>query len=236
MAGRIVVVGDLAERYEIERLLGERHPDLHVESFLHGWELVERTCAQPFEAALILKGPIAAHQQRLDTIAALRRNGFAGRILFAGAFLTEKQDAIRAGADYAFDPAKQATEQVVAAALFRPALAADHPYLRALFVGEWAEVRELGGQLPAIAPDLLIVATSCHPEGGFWAQLAAMVRSSAEMRCVVVEDDGGEDARTEALATGIQPYLVLAQDGLQPVLNLGRRFLREGWLARVAAA
>jgi hypothetical protein len=236
VAGRVAIFGELDDRYETERLLGERHPELHVESFSHGWELVERVSGQEFDAALILKGPIAAHQQRLDTVAALRRNAFAGRILVAGAFLTEKQDAIRAGADYAFDPDKQATEQVVSAALLRPVLAADHPYLRHLFFGEWADVREYCSDLPSPAPDLLLAATSCHGQTEFWVRLATLVRSAREMRCIVVEDNGSEEARTEALATGIQPYIVLGEEGLQQVLTLGRQFLRERWLAHVTAA
>jgi hypothetical protein len=124
--GRVVVLGDLQERYEIERLLTERHPGLHVETVGLTWEMVERATGGRFDLALVLKGPITAHQQRMDTIASLRRNGFAGKILFAGAFLTEKQDAVRAGADYAFDPDRQVAEQVVAAALYRPVVAADH--------------------------------------------------------------------------------------------------------------
>jgi len=132
VAGRVVVLGDLPERYEIERLLTERHPELHVETVGLPWEMVERATGDRCDLALVLKGPITAHEQRMDTIASLRRNGFAGKILFAGAFLTEKQDAVRAGADYAFDPDKQVAEQVVAAALYRPVVAADHPYLRYL--------------------------------------------------------------------------------------------------------
>jgi len=236
VAGRIVVFGELDDRYEAERLLGERHPDLHVESVVHRWEMVERATAGKFDVALILKGPIAAHQLRLDTVAGLRRNGFPGRILFAGAFLTEKQDAIRAGADYVFDPDRQATEQVVRAALHRPVLAADHPYLRGLFVGEWVDVRAYGDALPPAAPDLLLASTSCHAEAAFYGRLAAFVRANPAMRCIVVEDDGADEARTEALATGIQPYVVLAEEGLQHVLRLGRGFVREQWLARLAAA
>jgi hypothetical protein len=236
VAGRVVVFGELNDRYEAERLLNERHPDMHVETVGHGWEMVDRVMAERFDAALILKGPIAAHQHRLDTVAGLRRNAFSGRILVAGAFLTEKQDAIRAGADYAFDPDKQATEQVVSAALYRPLLAADHPYLRYLFLGEWAELAGYGDTLPSPAPPLLLVATSCHADAAFYSSLAAMVRSNPTMRCILVEDDGGEEARTEALATGVQPYVTLAEEGLQQVLSLGKRFLGERWLARVAAA
>ncbi len=53
------------------------------------------------------------------------------------------------------------------------------------------------------------------------------------MRCVVVEDDGAEEARTEALATGIQPYVELAGEGVGRLLALVQRLLREIWLGRV---
>jgi len=234
--GRVVVLGDLPERYEIERLLTERHPELHVETVGLPWELVERTTGGPFDLALVLKGPITAHQQRMDTIASLRHNGFGGRILYAGAFLTEKQDAVRAGADYAFDPDKRVAEQVIAAALYRPVVAADHPYLRYLFVGEWAETVGYGDELPAAPPDLLLAATSCHEAGAFYTTLAAYVRKYPQTRCILVEDDGSEEAHIEALATGIQPYVVPAQEGLGRVTALGLGFLRERWLARVSAA
>jgi len=233
---RVVVLGDLPERYEIERLLTERHPELHVETVGLPWEMVERATGGQFDLALVLKGPITAHQQRMDTIASLRRNGFAGKVLFAGAFLTEKQDAVRAGADYAFDPDKRVTEQVVAAALYRPVVAADHPYLRYLFVGEWAETVDYTHELPAEAPDLMLVATSCHGTEAFYSALAAYVREHPQTRCILVEDNGSEEARTEALATGIQPHVVLAQEGLGRVTALGLGFLRERWLARVSAA
>ena len=236
MARGVVVLGDLAERYEIERLLTQRHPALHVETVGLPWEMVERATGGRFDLALVLKGPITAHEQRMDTIASLRRNGFAGKILFAGAFLTEKQDAVRAGADYAFDPDKQVAEQVVAAALYRPVVAADHPYLQYLFVGEWAETVGYTHELPAEAPDLLLVSTACHDAGAFYSALAAFVREHPRTRCIVVEDDGTEEARTDALATGIQPYVVPAQEGLGRVTALGLGFLRERWLAGVSAA
>ncbi len=236
MAGRVIVLGDLPDRYEVERLLNERHPELHVETVGRLWEMVERASAESFDLGLVLKGPITAHQQRMEAVASLRRNGFAGRILFAGVFLTEKQDAVRAGADFAFDPEKQAAEQVVAAALYRPVVAADHPYLRYLFVGEWARSDGFREKPPAEAPDLLLVATSCHPNAAFYPTLAAYVREHQEMHCILVEDDGTEEARTEALGTGIQPYVVLAEEGLGRVAALGVAFLRERWLARVSAA
>ncbi len=236
MAGRVIVCGDLPDRYEAERLLAERHPGLHVDSVAQPWELAERALSGGYDVALLLKAPIAAHERRMEAIAGLRRNGFAGKVLAAGAFLTEKQDAVRAGADYAFDPDKQATERVVGAALVRPAAAADHPYLRSLFVGEWAVPARYGDALPAAAPDLLLAATSCHPGAAFWGALATLVRANPGMRCVIVEDDGSEDARTEALATGIQPYVELAGEGAGRLLALVQRLLREIWLARVTRA
>jgi hypothetical protein len=236
MAGRVIVLGELSDRYEVERLLGERHPEIHVETVGRPWELAERAAAEAFDAALVLKGPITAHQERIEAIGSLRRGGFSGRLLYAGAFLTEKQDAVRAGADYAFDPQKQAVEQVVAASLYRPLVAADHPYLRYLFVGEWVQAVPFAAEPPAEAPDLLLVATSCHAEASFWGRLAPYVRAHDGMHCIVVEDDGSEDARTEALATGVQPYVVLAEEGLGRVAALGGGFLRERWLARVGAA
>jgi hypothetical protein len=236
VAGRVIVLGDLPERYEVERLLNERHPELHVETVARPWEMFERAMADTFDVALVLKGPITAHEQRMETLASLRRNGFKGKILYAGAFLTEKQDAVRAGADYAFDPDKQETEQVVAAALFRPRVAADHPYLRYLFVGEWAGTDAFGDELPTPAPDVLIAATSCHAGAKFYAALAGFVRAHPKMRCILVEDNGTEEARIEALATGVQPYVVLAQDGLAKVWELGKGFLRERWLASVSGA
>jgi DNA-binding NarL/FixJ family response regulator len=235
VAGRVIVLGDLPERYEVERLLSERHPEIHVETVARAWEMVERAMAGMFDVTLVLKGPITAHEQRMDTLASLRRNGFRGKILYAGAFLTEKQDAVRAGADYAFDPDKQETEQVVAAALYRPLVAADHAYLRYLFVGEWARTNAFGKELPAPPPDVLVAATSCHPGAKFYAALAGFVRNHPEMRCILVEDDGPEEARIEALATGVQPYVVLAREGLAKVSELGKGFLRERWLASVSA-
>ena len=236
MPGRVILCGDLPDRYEAERLLAEHHPELHLDSFGRPWELVERAMSGGYDVALLLKGPIAALDARLDAVAGLRRNAFAGKILAAGAFLTEKQDAVRAGADYAFDPDKQPLERVVGAALEKPAVAADHAYLRYLLVGEWASVVGFGDELPSPAPDILLATTSCHPGPAFWAPLAGYARANAALRCILVEDDGGDEARTEALSTGIQPHVVLEQEGLGKVTELVRRFLREVWLARVAAA
>ena len=236
MPGRVILCGDLPDRYEAERLLAEHHPELHVESVGRPWEMVESAMSGAYDVALLLKGPIAMHETRLEGVAGLRRNAFAGKILMAGAFLTEKQDAVRAGADYAFDPDKQPLERVVGAALGRPAVAADHSYLRYLLVGEWATVAGFADALPSPAPEILLATTSCHPGPAFWAPLAGYARANPAMRCILVEDDGGEEARTEALSTGIQPHVVLEQEGLGKVTELVRRFLREAWLARVTAA
>ncbi len=236
MSDRVIVLGGLPERYEVERLLCERHPELHVEAFGRPWEVVEHTTSAPFDVALILKGPIAEHDQRVETVASLRRNGFKGKVLYAGAFLTEKQDAVRAGADYAFDPDRQAVEQVVWAALRRTLVAADHPYLRTLFVGEWAEVSPYGDALPAQTPEILMVSTSCHPHADFYRGLARFVRDRENTCCILVEDGGTEEARVEALASGVQPHVVLAQEGLMRVFDLARGLLREYWLAGLSSA
>jgi len=236
VAGRAIVCGDLPDRYEAERLLAEHHPDLHLDSVGRPWEMVERAMSGGYDVALLLKGPIAGHEARLEAVAGLRRNGFAGKVLVAGAFLTEKQDAVRAGADYAFDPGKQALERVVGAALVRPVVAADHAYLRYLVIGQWAEVVTFGGTLPSPPPDVVLSATSCHGDPEFWSALARYARSNPATRCIVVEDGGGEAARADALATGIQPYVVLERDGLAAVADLVQKTLREIWLTRVTAA
>lgn len=236
MAGRIITCGGLAERYETERLLTESHPELHVETVEHPWELVERSSAGAFDVALFLKGPISKHQERLQAISSLRANNFAGRILYVGAFLTEKQDAVTAGADYAFDSDLQRTEEITFRALFRPVLTADHRYLRYLLVGEWAELQTYDAALPDAAPAVLLASTSCHPEPGFWSTLATYARTHKSTACIVLEDDGSEVAQSEALASGVQPYVVLAKEGLCQVHKVIRRYLREAWLAKLTAA
>jgi hypothetical protein len=236
MAGRVILFGDLEARYEAERLLGERHPEVHVESAARSWELVERACTGAFDVAVVLKGPIWEHQQRLEVVTSLRRNEFRGRVVYAGAFLTEKHDALAAGADYCFDPEHHAVEEVAFRALYRPRLAADHPYLRHLFFGEWAQVEAYGDSLPVPAPDLLLAATSCHPEDEFYGALAAYSTENPKTHCVLVEDGDDGDTNVAALASGVQPLVVLADEGLQKVLQIGRRLLRECWMAQVATA
>ncbi len=236
MPGRVILFGGLEERYEAERLLGERHPELHVESANRSWDLVERACTGAFDIAVVLKGPIWEHQQRIEVVTALRRNEFGGRIVVAGSFLTEKHDALVAGADYCFDPEHHAVEEVANRALFRPRLAGDHPYLRYLFRGEWAQIESWTGDPPRPAPDVLVVATSCHPGDAFYASLAEFSGANQKTHCILVDDGEPGETNVAALASGVQPHIVLADDGLQKVLQIGRRLLRESWLAHVATA
>jgi hypothetical protein len=135
-----------------------------------------------------------------------------------------------------YDPDKQLTEEVASRALFRPRVAADHLYLRCLCVGEWATVEAFGNELPVNAPDLLLVATSLHSDEEFFGELARYSGSHPATRCVLVEDEADDGVRAAALASGIQPYLVLADDGLRKVQEIVRGVLRECWLACVAAA
>jgi hypothetical protein len=233
---RIVICGEVADRQEAERLLREHLPECAVASVGRPWELIERALSEPFDVALLLKGPIATHEERVGAIGALRRNGFAGRIVAAGAFLAEKQDALAAGAHYAFDPDQQRLETVVAGALVRPRVAADHPYLRALLVGEWADVEGYSTTLPAAAPDILLAATSWHEDAAFYAALTAYREKHPHTHCILVEDDGSEDARAEALSSGVEHYVVLAEQGVAKLLDLTRAMLHECWLGRVSAA
>lgn len=233
---RVVVLGPLEERSELQRLLRERHPEVVVETVGKAWELLERARSGAFDAAVVTRGPIAEHEDRIGAVRALRQSGFAGRILYAGSFLTERQDATAAGADSVFDPRVQAAEEVVARALHRPLLLADHPFLRFLFVGEWARVEELGGGMPEQAPDLLVVATSLHEDPAFYVELARFAKAHKELHCILVEDGGSEETLAAALASGIQPYVVLADEGLQTVAKRGRELLRECWLRRLAGS
>jgi hypothetical protein len=236
VTGTVLLFGGLEELDESQRLILQRSPQLRVEAARRPWEAVERAIEGAMDAVVILKGPIAEHDSRMELISSLGRHGFAGRILACGSFLTEKQDALAAGAHYAFDPAEQRIEEVVRQAVERPVLAADHVYLRALFHGEWAHVSAFDEALPAAAPDVLVTAVSRHPEEAYWERLVAYARGAGAMRCILVEDVEDENLASEALATGLQPYVVLHEEGLQKVLTLGRGFLRGAWLARVAGA
>lgn len=232
MAPRVVLQGELGDRYEVQRLLHEAHPTLAVESVGTPWELVERARSGDVDVVLILKGPIARHQERVQAVASLRSGGFGGRILYAGSFLTEKQDALQAGAHYAFDPDTQRAEDVVWAALYRPRVAVDHSFLRYLFVGEWLELTEYGETLPDEAPDVLLTSTSKHAVPEFYGSLAEFARTHPETRCVLVEDEAADDVRVEALSTGVQPYVVLREDGLLALARLVCNLAQECWLGR----
>ncbi len=236
MSERVIVLGDVTRRHEVERLLAERHPEIHVESVAHTWELVERAVSESFDVALLLKGSITEHERRVATVAALRRDGFRGRILFEGVFLTEKQDALAAGADFAYDPGEHASEEVLAASLRRPRVAADHAYLQAMFVGEWAEVTSFDRALPGGPLDLVVASTASHPDAAFWEALAVAVECAPAPRVVIVEDGGDEDVHGEALATGIETYVILAEEGVARLQEVLRTFLRESWLTGVSRA
>jgi len=232
---RVIVLGSVTDRHEVETLMAQRHPEVGVDSCGESRELVERASAGRHDVALLLKASIGEHQQRMETIAKMRRNGFDGRILLAGAFLTERQEAIEAGADYVFDPVKQPVEEVIHAALTRPVAAADHPYLRYLLIGEWAQVQGYAVELPGTPPDLLLTATSCHGDPGFYAVLAGYSKANPETRCILVDDGGDEEAEVAALASGVQPLVALAEEGLPRVAVLAHAFLQEAWLRRVKA-
>ncbi|MEW6338027.1 MAG: hypothetical protein ACOY3Y_05920 [Acidobacteriota bacterium] len=236
MSSYAVLFGDQQERFEAERVLKERFADLSVESHARPWEFVERACQVRADVAIVLRGPISEHQQRIDAVTSLRRHGFGGRILYAGAFLTEKHDAVAAGADYVLDPDRQVLENVVAAAIQRPRLAADHPYLRYLFVGEWAAVEAFGDLLPPEPPAVLAVAMSQHRDEAFYSSLAGYLRANPRVNAILVEDDVDEDVSAIALGAGVPNHVVVAQEGLSRVAELGRQLLRADWFARVSAA
>jgi len=229
---RIIIQGELQDRYEVQRLLQEAHPEAAVETVGTPWELVDRARSADFAVVLVLKGPIARHRERVQAVASLRANGFAGRILYAGSFLTEKQDALQAGAHYAFDPEVQRAEEVVWTALYRPRVAVDHAFLRYLFVGEWLELADYADALPEPGPDVLLTSTSMHPVPEFYGSLAEYARSHPDTRCVLVEDEASDDVRVEALASGVQPYVVLREDGLLALARLVGNLAQECWLSR----
>lgn len=225
-----MICGDLAVRHEAERLLAESFPAVHVESVGPAWELPDRVGSGSYDLVLLLKGRIADHLERLEAVRALRRRGFSGKVLVAGAFLTEKQDALAAGADHVFDPDHQSLDRVVAGALRRPLVAADHPYLQALLVGEWARMTAYTDQLPDQAPDLVLVSIASHPKESFWRHAGEVRSNQPGIHWVLVDDGGSEEAQAEALATGIQPIVVLADEGWRGVQGVVGSLLREVWL------
>lgn len=227
--GRVILCGELAERHEAERLLAENLPGVHVESVGPAWELPDRVSGGEFDLVLLLKGRIADHLERLEAVRALRRRGFSGRILAAGAFLTEKQDALAAGADHVFDSEQEPVERVVAGALRRPRVAADHPYLRGLLVGEWAQTVPFGDELPEEPPDLMLVSVASHPETSFWGKVGQYRSEHPRVRWVLVDDGGPEEAQAEALSTGVQPAVLLEEEGIRGLQSVVTLMLREIW-------
>jgi hypothetical protein len=233
VAARIVLTGDIQGRYEAERLLAEAHPGLNVTSVGAPHELVERALEAGHDVALLLKGSIAQHGDRVHAVKSLRQGGFRGVVLFAGAFLSEREDATAAGADLVFDPDVRRLEDVVGKALFRPTVAADHPWLRFMLMDERALVAVYGDELPARA-DILLVTTSCHTAPAFYRGVPGWCRENPTARCVMVEDGGNDEARVEALAIGAPLHLVLENEGLGAFVAAVRRLVREAWLDHVA--
>jgi serine/threonine protein phosphatase PrpC len=92
------------------------------------------------------------------------------------------------------------------------------------------------GDPPLPAPDVVAVATSCHPEDAFYVKLSEFSSANPKTHCILVDDGEGGEATVAALSSGVQPHIILADDGLQKVLQVGRRLLRESWLAHVATA
>jgi hypothetical protein len=232
VARRVILSGDLQARYEAERLLTEAHPELHVESVGSSHDFVEKAVDGKFDVALLLKAPIAQHQERVHAVSTLRSRGYAGPVLFAGSFLSEREDAAAAGADLVFDPDARRVEELVAAALYLPRLGVDHPYLRFLFVGERVEVVPYVESLPE-GLDVVVVSTSCHDTPAFYGQLPGYCQAHPGTACVLVEDGGAEDARVEALSIGVGPHVVLETEGLTALAELLRRELRAAWLRRL---
>lgn len=197
--------------------------------------IVAHALTEAVDAVLLLAGPIRSHEERLATIRTLRREGYVGPVLVGAAFLTEKQEALSTGADYAFDPDKQSVGAVVATALLTPALCADHPFLRALLAGELVSVEPLGDAVPDHPVDVLLTATSQHADPAFWHGLAAYRARYQDCAVIVVEDELDEEVLAEALAAGATHWVELSQSGVASLVELTRSHLRDRWLRRLAA-
>lgn len=236
MPGRVLLAGSVAARYEVQRLLNETHPDLSVESVEHPWQMADRAMDRGTDVAVVLEGAISAHEERIAAIRALRGRGFVGRILVAGSFLTERDEALAAGADAVFDPSRQRCEAVIEAALWRPRVAVDHPYLAALFTGQWCVLERFAEALPAQVPDLLLCAVSRHENAAFYVALGEAYARRAGATFILVDDGGSDAAGIDALTSGVQPVVGLADEGILRVRDLALEALHSRWLARVQAA
>jgi hypothetical protein len=231
VAARIVLTGDLQGRYEAERLLAESHPELHVDSVATSHDLVERALEGGYDVALLLKGSISQHNDRVHAVKMLRHGGYRGVVLFAGAFLSEREDATGAGADLVFDPDVRRVEEVVASALYLPTVAVDHPWLSFLLMDERAVVEPYRDELPE-GTDLVLVTTSCHPAPELYRALPQWSRAHPTTYCVLIEDGGDDEARVEALAAGLEHHVVLENVGLKALVSTVRYLLRAAWLRR----
>jgi hypothetical protein len=229
---RILVFGETRGLDRAKKLFSDRLPLVPFEAVDKTWEFNARAREEQFSVALLLPASIAEHEMRVEAVATLRRDGFAGRVLFAGSFLTEKKDALEAGADYVFDPQRQAVDTVVANALFRPTVAVDHPYLAYLLIEEWAKVQPYSGA-PTAEAAIVLAATSSHKDPAFWERLADLAAADPGKTCIVVEDDDDAENNAAAMACGVQPYVALADKGLLGLHAMVRRVLREIWLARM---
>jgi hypothetical protein len=232
---RLIGWGGTREGDAFATALRELVPDCSLTMVDDLGELARRTESERPEAVVLLDAPIAAHDERVSAILRLRKVGYTGRIIAAAGFLTARREAVDAGADYAFDPVRQRVEQVTAAALYKPRVAADHPYLKALLVGEAVLVEDLAEDLPDSPPDVALVATSQHQSPDFYASLTDWYSLHSTCTVVIVEDGGGDDVVTEALASGADHYVVLEQTGVGVLQALVRRLLRERWLAKVTS-
>lgn len=236
MGARVLVAGDAEAAREFAGRLAAFLPGADASVVEEAWQLSERADEVGPDLVLVLRGAIAGHEDRVHAIESLRRNGFRGPVIVEGSFLSERSDALQAGADYAFSPPAQQAEKVVAAALHKPRVLADHPYLQALLVGEWAAVEGLGDTLPETAPDIALVSTSARGSGAAFHALAAWSETHPTCQILVVEDGADDETAAEALSMGCDHYLELAEDGVGALLNLARRLVRYAWLERVKAA
>lgn len=236
MGARLLACGPSRETSALAAALETTLPGASVTAVERPWEVPERARSERFDVVVLLKGSVTEHEPRISAIASVRRDGFAGRIVAAGSFLSEKQDAIVAGADYVFDAERQSAPRVTAAAVVRPGLWVDHPYLRLLFAREWATVESYTALPPDAARGVVVASTSLHPDPAFWSALAVMARERDDLHCVVSEDDEDDATHAEALASGVQPYVSVAEKGLLELYGIVRRLLREVWLAEVTRA
>jgi hypothetical protein len=233
---RVLLHGDGKELESAKAALAARGDALPVIPVHGTGDLAGQARKGGFSVAVILPGPIAEHDRRVGAVSTLRREGFRGRLLFAGAFLTEKEAALAAGADFVFDARVWPLDLVVSKALRRPIVAVDHPYLRFLLSEEWATIERYSETLPRAAPPVLLASVSAHGDPAFWDALADYAAANPGTRCIVVEDDDDPETCAAVMACGVQPYVSLADRGLLYLHALVRRVLHEIWLGAMLAS